>query len=109
MTDLPPALKVELGKLLAVLQQDTGEAAPRVVVVRGALRASVGGSVLSLPSSYVDHWNRFNVVPTAMIRDVAYSLKKTSLLRHGGLKPQAVEADAMAYAELVLRTVNETE
>ncbi|HLE47091.1 MAG TPA: hypothetical protein VI818_02245 [Candidatus Thermoplasmatota archaeon] len=109
MSDLPSDLQSELERLLSILSKDTGEATPHMVVVRGALRASVAGSVLSVPSTYVAHWQRFHVLPTALVRDVAYSTKKASLQRVAGLRSDAVEADALAYAEAVLRTMNEGE
>ncbi|MBI2078199.1 MAG: hypothetical protein HYT80_07505 [Euryarchaeota archaeon] len=109
MTELPPDLRAELDRLLGILSHDTGETAPRMVVVRGALRATAGDGMLSVPKAYVEHWNRFHVLPTALVRDVAYSIKKASLRRAAGITAGAAEADALAYAELVLRTMNEGE
>jgi hypothetical protein len=106
---LPPQLLEELGRLLAALSQDLGAPIPTIRILPGALHASVQGGVLSLPGQHVSHWRRFGVIPTALVRDVAYSAKREQLLRHGGMARAQVEADAMAYAERFLRAATDFE
>jgi hypothetical protein len=77
--------------------------------LRGLTHASVKDAVLLVPDQHVAHWRRFHVIPTALVRDIAYSLKRQQLVAHGGVKPSTVEADSMAYAERFLRAIGESD
>jgi hypothetical protein len=96
-----------MARLLAALAQDLGSGIPTVRELRGGLHAHLEGEVLLVPQQFVKHWLRFGILPTALIRDVAYASKRRQLLRTGATKASSVEADAMAYAERFLRAVAE--
>lgn len=107
MSAEPPAEFLEvLVPLLVALERDVGLPAPRVEVHGSGIRATLVGGTLLVPEGYVRHWRRFGVLPTALIRDAAYAMKRASMPAAPGTSP---EADAMAYSERFLRLVTEPE
>jgi hypothetical protein len=104
---LPPGLEKELQLLTEALQRDVGVAVTAVRPMAGVLHASMKDGVLVIPAQHVGHWNRFGVIPTALVRDVAYACKKQQLRGHGGMSNAQVEADSMAYAERFLRAATD--
>lgn len=108
MPEAPKAFVDELQNMLDALGSDTGLEGLTFEVLAGAYRAEFHGTVLLVPRTHVDHWNRFGVFPTALLRDAAYGAKRISLQRAGVGGPD-LETDALAYAEGFLKLVGDEE
>lgn len=106
---IPRELQQEFERLLGTLAQDLGVQITAIRTLPGSLHATVRDGVLLVPSQHVAHWKRFSVMPTALVRDIAYACKRQQLVAHGGLGGAAIEADAMAYAERFLRATSEAD
>ena len=105
MESLPRELYDDLRQLLGALEKDLDLPTIEPVMVPGTLRTTLEENVLAVPRTYVQHWQRFGNLPTALVRDAAYVTKRAKLRAEG--RPSAeVEADAHAYAEQVLRTIS---
>lgn len=102
MTGLPPELAAEVRSVLGALESLLSLPHVEPVVHEGGLRAYLQDRTLLVPASYVRHFERFGTVPTALVRDAAYELKKRRLALDGARGP-ALEADALSFAERFLR------
>lgn len=102
MSDLPDELAEEIGVLMKALGQHLNVGPFQVAAQKGLLRAELRGTLFVVPTTYGDHYLRFGNIPTALVRDAAYEVKKARA-RLDGKSGAAVEADAMAFAEKFLR------
>lgn len=105
--DAPPEFLDLLQPILTALERDLGVRLDRVEIQSSGIRASIVASTLLVPEGHVRHWRRFGILPTALVRDVAYEVKKRALAGNG--PGASVEADAMAYSERFLRMIFESQ
>lgn len=105
--EAPPEFLDLLQPVLTALERDVGVRTERVELQASGIRATLVASTLLVPENYVRHWRRFGILPTALVRDTAYEVKKRAL--GAATSRSSVEADALAYAERFLRMIFESQ
>lgn len=104
MDEAPPEFLRRLGAVLDSLQQDLRGPHYTLVVEADLQRVQLRDARFHVPRADVDHWNRFGTLRTSLVRDLAYHAKRAALARAGVGDRAALEADALTYAEVFLRS-----
>lgn len=104
MDEVPAEFLRRLRPLLDALQRDLHGPPYTLVVEPGLRRVQLRDGRFHVPRADADHWSRFGTLPTSLVRDLAYHAKRAALARAGVENQAVVEADALTYAEVFLRS-----
>jgi hypothetical protein len=100
--EVPAPMRIELDAALAALAANLRLPRFEVEAREPAKSVDLRGDVLLVPGSMVQHWERFGVMPTTLLRDAAYAARRLRA-QLDGESGAGMEADAHAYAERFLR------